>query len=387
MITRDPLSGANMPTSPIFLADFSLALINRTGAYHVCRDIVTGLPQHFAAVRYWRLLTRAEPQGLARKLIGRAMLAELRALSGSRAFERSRAGRSKVLFLDPLYVLRTQLRREDVVLCHDVGPITHLDLFDAATTELYRRAYDEIRKARPGVVFVSEASKAEFVRLYGDDYRFLEVIPLYVRAAVQDADARPPAGLTKPFLLTVGGLEKRKNHARIIAAFQASGLRERGYSYVFCGPRGNNAQEVEQLAAATPGVHGFGYLSDAEVRWLYRNAEGFVLPSLLEGFGLPPLEAAQRGLLSIVSGGGAQEEAVGAGAVLVDPLSQADIAAGMRRLADMPVEERTRRIALVKAQAENLTHARYLDSWSRLLTREAGEGGALQQPAQTSGPA
>jgi len=33
-----------------YVADFSLALINRTGAYYVCRDLVRGLPDHFSAI-------------------------------------------------------------------------------------------------------------------------------------------------------------------------------------------------------------------------------------------------------------------------------------------------------------------------------------------------
>lgn len=361
-----------MDTTPTILADFSLALINRTGAYHVCRDIVRDLPQYFGGIRYWRSFQRSEPKGLTRKLFGRAMLAELRAFSGTDAFQRSRAGLAKVLFLDPLYVLRTQLKRDDIVLCHDVGPMTHLDLFDRSTTELYGRAYRRIGRIGPGVVFVSEASRVEFVRLYGEKFRFLEVIPLYVRSALRDAGAaKAPSGVETPFLLTVGALEKRKNYPRIIAAFEKSGLRERGYAYVFCGPRGNSASAVEALAASAPGVKCLGFLTEPELRWLYLNAAGFVLPSLLEGFGLPPLEAAQRGLLPIVSRGGAQEEAVGSGAILVDPLQLDDIATGMRHLTEMPKDEMKARISRVRARAEELSYQRYLASWSQLLARES----------------
>jgi glycosyltransferase involved in cell wall biosynthesis len=354
-------------SSPQYLADFSLALINRTGAYYVCRDVVERLRHFFPAVRYWRFFNETEPQGLTRKLLGRAMLYELGRITRTKILPRPGNG-LPTLFLDPLYVLRTRLEAGDIVLCHDVGPLTHRDLFDAGTTAMYERAYAEIKRAKPGVVFVSEASRAEFTALFGEDFRFLKVIPLYVRKALEGGEEKAPPGVTKPFFLTVGGLEVRKNHKRIIEAFTGSGLRERGYSYVFCGPRGNSAGEVQALAEKTPGVHGFGYLSDAEVRWLYRNATGFVLPSLLEGFGLPPLEAAQHGLVSIVSREGAQKEAVGEGAILVDPKSVADITAGMRQLADMPQEERQRRLALARAHADALSQETYLERWSDLLS-------------------
>lgn len=361
---------------PRYLADFSLALINRTGAYYACRDIVQGLPEFFSATRYWRLRARGaggEPAGLARKLLGRAMLFELTHPGLARLLPRlPRApGAGPTLFLDPLYVLGGPLGRGDVVLCHDVGPITAPELFDDATAALYRAAYDRVRAAGPGMVFVSEASRDAFVRLFGEAYRFLEVIPLYVRHGSDRGADRAPPGVATPFLLTAGAYERRKNHARTIRAFARSGLRERGYSYVLCGPRGNSWREVEALAAATPGVVSLGRVGDAQLRWLYRRASGFVLPSLLEGFGLPPLEAARHGLLSIVSAEGAQPEAVGEGALRVDPTSTEAIARAMAHLADMPEPERARRLALAREQAARLTRERFIERWTSLLSRNA----------------
>lgn len=356
-----------------FVADFSLALINRTGAYYVCRDVVERLARFFVAVRYWRLHLEKEPRGLARKLLGRAMLFEFSNMAFAEALPRSRgagATDAATLFFDPLYVLHTRLAREDIVLCHDVGPITHPELFDPGTSALYRSAYKRIAAARPGMVFVSEASRSAFAASVDASCRFQRVIPLYVRGGVDDSEGHAPDGIQGPFLLTVGGLEKRKNYRRVIEAFAASGLRERGYSYVFCGPRGNSTQEVEALARSVPGVHALGYLSDMELRWLYRHAAGFVLPSLLEGFGLPALEAGQHGLISIVSAGGAQQEAVGEGAILVDPTSVADIAGGMNRLVDMSTAEREQRLMLVKRQASALSRERFLKSWADLLASQ-----------------
>ena len=139
-------------------------MINRTGAYYVCRDVVQNLKPYFPAVRYWRSFLNQEPQGLRRKLLGRAMLYELSRLGGLGALprpRRSRAGDLPTLYLDPLYVLRTRLEPRDIVLCHDVGPLTHRDLFDPGTTAMYERAYAAIKEAKPGVVFVSEASRTE----------------------------------------------------------------------------------------------------------------------------------------------------------------------------------------------------------------------------------
>lgn len=353
-----------------YLADFSLALINRTGAYYICRDVVERLPQFFAGVRYWRFVLGRRPEGLARKLLARAMLTEISRLGGSDRVPRlGRRGLARLptLFFDPLYVLRARLEDRDIVLCHDVGPVTHTDLFEPGTSALYREAYGLIRKARPGMVFVSEASRAEFARLYGTDYRFMKVIPLYVRNGLTLGDETAPPGVTEPFFLTVGAMETRKNYQRTIPAFAASGLHQRGYSYVFCGPRANNSEAIEALAAETPGVVRFGYLSDAELRWLYRRAAGFVLPSLLEGFGVPVLEACKYGLIPIISEDGAQREAAGEGGILVDAHSVASIADGMKRLAGLSPEERQRRREMVRSHADGLTEEVYIERWSQLL--------------------
>src|SRR5687768_2507718 len=120
-----------------YLADFSLALINRTGAYYVCRDVVERLPDYFAGIRYWRFVLSRRPDGLFRKLLARAMLMEISRLGASDKVPRlGRSGLARLptLFFDPLYVLRARLEARDIVLCHDVGPITHTELFEPGTT-------------------------------------------------------------------------------------------------------------------------------------------------------------------------------------------------------------------------------------------------------------
>jgi glycosyltransferase involved in cell wall biosynthesis len=349
-----------------YVADFSLALINRTGAYFVCRDVLERLPEFFVATRYWRSFLSREPRGLIRRLLGRAMLFELNHLRRDDRMSRSGCEAATV-YLDPLYVLRAGLTERDIVLCHDVGPITKPELFDRRTAELYRAAYRKIQLAKLGMVFVSKASRADFVSHFGAEFRFLKVIPLYVRSGTDVGEDKAPIKFEAPYLLTVAALEIRKNHRRAIEAFSRSGLYERGFSYVLCGPRGNSAHEVEAIARSTPGVRMLGYCSDAELRWLYRNAAGFVLPSLLEGFGLPALEAGRHGLVSVISVDGAQAEAVGGGAIMVDPTSVPAIAEGMRQVVDMPDEERSKRVELVRQRAAALSLERYIAHWSELL--------------------
>ncbi|MBC8049852.1 MAG: glycosyltransferase [Chitinophagales bacterium] len=353
-----------------YLMDFSLGLINRTGAYFICRDILEQLPEYFPSVRYWRMMLQRTPNGASRRIAARLMMLELRLLRGREiAFwpeGRFVQGRTR-LILDPLYVLRSKLEREDIVQCHDIGPVSHPELFGPLISGLYEEAYQKIKRAGCGMVFVSDASQSAFRERYGDKFRFMQTVAQYVRPGVLTGETSPCPGAKTPFLLTVGALELRKNHLRVLEAYQRSGLHERGVGYVFCGARGIGSDEILKKASTIPGVTALGYVTEPQLRWLYLNGCGFVLPSMLEGFGLPPIEAAQRGLVPLVSAGGAQEEAIGGAGVLVDPFSVESIKDGLIRLVDMSANERSAHLQKAVRRGKILTFDRYISAWDRIL--------------------
>ncbi len=215
-----------------------------------------------------------------------------RCLIGSRAIKESTR-----IFLDPLFVLRSELAERDIVLCHDVGPLSHGDLYGAATVDNYRIAYEKIRRHRPALVFVSDWSKNNFISIHGSDFRFLTTIPLYVRTGLFEGSLDALPGLDGAFFLTVGAFETRKNQIAALEAYRDSGFYQQGIKYVLCGSRGDGHDRIIAFAKSVPGVVVPGYVPDSQLRWLYTHAEAFVLPSLLEGFGMPALEAAHMGLL------------------------------------------------------------------------------------------
>lgn len=350
---------------PVYQADFSLALINRTGAYHVCRDLLRDLPHYFPRTRYWRLAETPQPD-LLRKVAGRAMLTELRLMGDSSVMARKRPD-MPILFMDPLYVLRTPLEKDDIVYMFDVGPITHSEYFEPETVRLYHLAYDKIARINPGIVTISDFSLSEYQKLYGADQRFIVVARQYVRAGIAQGAAAPVEGVSGPYLLTIGALEKRKNHVRIIEAYRRSGLFEKGVNYVYGGARTPYAAEVLELARATPGVIPLDYVREDQLRWLFRNASGFVLPSLLEGFGLPPLEAAQEGLVSIVSQDTVQPESIGGAGIIVDPYEVDSISDGMLRLMSMTAEEKAELVGRAQAHAASMSYERYINGFDKIL--------------------
>jgi glycosyltransferase involved in cell wall biosynthesis len=79
-------------------------------------------------------------------------------------------------------------------------------------------------------------------------------------------------------------------------------------------------------------VHFLGYVSDGELKALYKHAIAYVFPSLWEGFGLPILEAYSCGCPVLASNAGALPEVGGKAAIYVNPESENDLADGLRRM-------------------------------------------------------
>jgi len=309
------------------------------------------------------------PEGLARKIAARLMMLEISWLKDSQycLIGSNAADSNSRIFLDPLFVLRSELAEKDIVLCHDIGPLTHSFLYDVATVENYLVAYEKIRRHRPGIVFVSDWSKDNFVSIHGSDFRFLTTIPLYVRTGLFDGPLKALSGIGGPFFLTVGAFETRKNQIAALEAYRDGGFYGQGIKYVLCGSRGEGRDKIIDLAKSIPGTVLPGYVPDSQLRWLYANAEAFVLPSLLEGFGMPALEAAYMGLLPIVSEGSALVEAVEGVCVQVPPTDTAAIAQAMRRALSRSLTEKVRASRELREVAARASKQRFLQGWRGLL--------------------
>lgn len=353
--------------------EFSLALHNRTGKYFIGRDIIEDQASLIGAIYYWRRSALKTPTGLSAKLLGRMLVVEhwLRrsAVLGGPLLLRSRL---PMLHLDPATVCHAALSPADMVLCHDLGPLTHPELFTTGVSDLYVRAYERIRLAKPRMIFVSRASQSAFEKLCGA-LPSMQVIYPPIRAEMTARAMSPVAGVVKPFLLTVGSLGRRKNQAAAIRAFARSGLAAQGYDYVLCGAHEPGSGDIKALASATPGVKLLSYVSDGELAWLYSHAAGFVLPSLLEGFGVPVAEAIAHGLLPVVTAGSVLEEVAGEGALTVDPSDDASIARAMQELVTMTVEERSVRGAKLAASVARFTRERFREEWGAAISESPGQ--------------
>jgi len=102
------------------------------------------------------------------------------------------------------------------------------------------------------------------------------------------------------YILFVSRIEPRKNHLLLLRCYRELRLWEQGIGLVCVGAPALSCRELEsekqQLPAAAAGmVHWLTQVSLPELCALYAKATLFVFPSLSEGFGIPPLEAAMFG--------------------------------------------------------------------------------------------
>lgn len=171
------------------------------------------------------------------------------------------------------------------------------------------------------------------------------------------AAVRQRLGLERPFVLNIGGFDRRKNLPALVEGFalaQPQMLQETDLVIVGSPHSGNAAlfpplQPVIDRYGVGDAVKMTGFVSEQEKLDLYRAATAFVFPSLYEGFGLNPLEAMACGTPVISSNRSSLPEVVSDGGILIDPNPEALAGAIIRVLNDDGLQADLRRRGLAQA--------------------------------------
>lgn len=165
----------------------------------------------------------------------------------------------------------------------------------------------------------------------------LDVVPA-------NSEAGPtPFDLDPGYILFVGSMEPRKNLARLMDAVgQLPEELATRHPLVIVGPQGwRNAEILSSIEKHQSRVRRLPYVSDDDLRLLYRDASMLVFPSHYEGFGLPLLEAMGSGTPIICSDLPVHREVCGDAAVYVDRHDAAAIAEAIGSLLQAPQRRST----------------------------------------------
>lgn len=252
-------------------------------------------------------------------------------------------------------VLPSKLNKEDLLWSPtNLGPVRHHnqvvtlhDIADQLYPHWFSKQYVTWRKIFlpklldrvNGVITVSEYSKKTIEDRFSQAKGKVTVIEnginrdhFYPRPDEEMEEIALLYNLEKPFAISVGTLDPRKNIEGVIKAWHAlpENIR-REMDLVILGGQAD-IFSINLNFKFDSSVRFLGYVDHQHLPQLYSKSEFFVYPSLFEGFGLPVLEAMACRIPVITSNTTSLNELANGNALMVDPGNTEEIAEAMLTL-------------------------------------------------------
>jgi glycosyltransferase involved in cell wall biosynthesis len=163
----------------------------------------------------------------------------------------------------------------------------------------------------------------------------------------------------RPYLLYIGTRGGYKNFLRLLLAYAQSGLaQEINLKVISSAPITFEETEIIRKYQLTSAVQFIPSADEAELRTAYANAVAFIYPSEYEGFGLPILEAMASGTLVATANAASMPEVGGEAAFYFDPYQVEDITESLKRVVNLPADQRAQRVAAGLQHAHTFTWER-----------------------------
>ncbi len=254
---------------------------------------------------------------------------------GLPSFELLTGEKVDVVF-SPTPVVMPSRRARKIVTVHDLFFYEYPEKVSREFGVYYRERVRASLREADRIIAVSSYTARKIATLLGFEGK-IRVIP---EAARPFPPPEPVEGLPEEFLLFMGGCEPRKNLATLLRALR---LLKDPPALVVVGSA--------SACNGSSGVVWLGYVSDAQLHYLYKKALALVVPSLDEGFGLPVLEAMSLGVPVLCSSWGALREVAQEAALYFHPLSPQQIAETIENFLSSPalreelVQKGKRRVA------------------------------------------
>ncbi len=199
----------------------------------------------------------------------------------------------------PLFA-RRRLGIPRVVNVHDMNVFVAPETMEAWVKVQQRLLTGHIISQADRILCLSETTRADLLRFFPKTEKSRAVV-VYPGCELPATESRAPKEPLEPgFLLAVGTIEPRKNFRVLVDAYlRARAEDENLPPLVILGRRGWGPGDLhDELSSGRLVGRGVRFLEnqpDAVLSWCYENASLVLCPSLHEGFGLPVIEALQRG--------------------------------------------------------------------------------------------
>jgi glycosyltransferase involved in cell wall biosynthesis len=298
------------------------ALISSLRKHHPSDEIVLYVPRDFNGPPY----NANDPGLILRKAFFPGRWRTIRTIwRNFRLQSRTYADHCDVIH-GPVYALPGFLSKPGVVTVHDVIPFTHPLFCTPGSARVQTQTIPRSVKVARRVIVPSLAAKEELLRNVKEaTENKIDVIPwaadecfVPVSDAATREQARLALSLPEKYVLFVGNIEPKKNLHMLIQAFFAAKMNKKlPHKLVIAGQVGWKMDNIEKLIRelnAQEFVLFTGYVPQAALPALYSLADVFVMPSVVEGFGIPVLEAMACGCPVIISPDPALREVAGSAA-------------------------------------------------------------------------
>lgn len=239
----------------------------------------------------------------------------------------------------PHYTMPERSKVPTVVTIHDMTFFDNPEWHEKSKVLLFRRAIATAVKRSSQLIAVSNDTAERVKQRFGDVD--ITVIPhgidharFHVEKLAGERDELTKAGIPDEYIGFVGTIEPRKNLPNLIRAFDALAARHPSLHLVIAGQTGWGLEEFNAALNASPNQGRIvlpGYLSEPLVPALLRNARVVAYPSLVEGFGLPALEALACGAPLVAGSGSAMQEVIGDAGILVNQNDVASLVNGIEQ--------------------------------------------------------
>lgn len=279
---------------------------------------------------------RLGPAGTGRPL---PLVSALRQMIADQIILPCAARRSSAqIYHSPHGFLPRRLRLRTVVTCHDLWLLEGLATKPAG----WKRYYDKWNfihalQHADQIVTPSQAVADKLKARYGIDSRRVTCITPPIPKLATDLSTKIPA---RPYLLSVGTLEPRKNLMRLLDA-QVQAFAKTRVPLYLVGPYGWRVKPILiRLAQVGAAARWLGQVEDSTLAMLYQHASALVQYSLDEGFDYPVAEGLKFGSPVVLSDIPVHKELAGELALFASPLEPAQLAQRIEEVIDWPNSRR-----------------------------------------------